>query len=187
MTWLFHKAQWGDLVVSVMPRSTGNRVIDSNTGIVLEAPYHRAIRACAVVNNGRMSNCDARAINKILSGRENDDSWKHAPCHTWTLPTYRVREAEINDVWREAIESLSKSISKYEAEARLEMTLGWCTDSVTCWECGLTIPGHFPTHVAAQARDFGWGMGENGLVTCPAHAIVKPFPSDEEIEAMERA
>lgn len=172
--WRFHTATWGDLVVSVMPRSLSGKVYDSNTGIVLEAPYHRAILAGVVVNDGRMVNCDDRALNKHILGT-GGGNWRRAT-HQWTIPTYRVPESDINDAWKEAVESLSKAIPRADAEARMEMTLGWCTDSMTCVECELQIPGHFPDHVMMQAHQFGWGIGEKDKPVCPAHKIVKPLP-----------
>lgn len=182
--WLFHKAQWGDLVVSVMPLSTSRGVIDSNTGLVLEAPYHRSMRAQLVVNNGRMPVCDARALNDLICPGEGGEAWaKHV--EVYTIPTYRVQPEEINDVWREAIEVLSKHMPRARAEANLEQTLGWCTDSVSCAVCMLTIPGHWVSHVVEQARAFGWGLDANDKAVCPAHEMVKPFPTLAEVEAAE--
>lgn len=169
--WRFHKATWGDLVVSVMPKSLSGRVYDSNTGVVLEAPYHRAILGQVVVNDGRMVNCDYRALDQLF-GKD----WQQACPVVRTVPTYRVTENDINDAWKEVIESLSKAIPRAEAEARLEMTLGWCTDAMGCFECELEIPGHFPDHVMMQARQFGWGIGEMNKPVCPAHKIIKPLP-----------
>ena len=72
--WTFHKVPWGDLVVSVMPKSVDGKVVDSNTGVVIEAPYHAGILACVVVNDGRKMDCDPAALNMHMTG-DRQKAW----------------------------------------------------------------------------------------------------------------
>lgn len=183
LQWRFHKAQWGDLTVLAMPRSVKGVVFDSNTGVVLKAPYHRALRAGIVVNDGRAVNCDEPALNNIITG-DKRRSWKtQIPLGSvYTVPTYRVPPEEINDIWLSAIEDLAKSMPREQAEAALEQTLGWCTDSISCDECGLCVPGHFPIHALQQARAFGWTVNGQDKPVCASHSnrACVPLPTDEE-------
>lgn len=182
--WCFHLAEWGDLTVSVMPRTVGNQVFDSNTGVVIKAPYHKTLRGGVVVNDGRAVNCDDAALSYTITGKRCGNWRGQIPLRqVYTVPNYRVPPEDINDAWRDALESLSRSTGREQAEAALEMTLGWCTDSISCSACGLCIPGHFVIGAVEQARAFGWGMSAGNQPVCPSHgSIVSPFPSNQELE-----
>lgn len=60
--WMFHKADWGDCEVTVMPR-----VIDSNTGVVV-GPSGHPLLGSVVTNDHCAPNCEPAALNSILYG-----------------------------------------------------------------------------------------------------------------------
>jgi hypothetical protein len=60
--WTFHKAQWGDIEVTVMPR-----VIDSNTGVVI-GPVGHTLLGSVVTNDHCAPNCEPSALYPILNG-----------------------------------------------------------------------------------------------------------------------
>lgn len=187
MSWRFHEEVWGPLTVTVLPRSirSGSRcvVTDSNTGIVTKAPDHKAIIAQVVVNDGKACNADEAAINYMVTG-DRSKSWKSIAGHAYVVPEYTVtKEDRADKHWVEMLER-ANAAERDRIDGNLESILGWCTDSVSCAECGLCLPGHFVPHVVEQAVRYGWGLRDDKKPVCPAHStIVYPFPSLAEIES----
>lgn len=60
--WTFHKTQWGDHEVLVLPR-----VMDSNTGVVT-GPEANPLLGSVVTNDHMAPNCDPSALQHILDG-----------------------------------------------------------------------------------------------------------------------
>jgi hypothetical protein len=60
--WTFHKDQWGEYEVTVLPR-----VIDSNTGVIVGPSGHPNIGS-VVTDDHCAPNCDPSALDAILYG-----------------------------------------------------------------------------------------------------------------------
>lgn len=184
--WVFHKETWGDLEVSVMPRSIDGKVVDSNTGVVVGAPYHGALRACVVVNDGSRLNCDPQALNYTLAGNPNID-WRGDP---YCLPRRRPVPEQRNEAWKMAVDAImqGRGLPREHAEWEADMLL-WCGDSVSCGACRLVIPGLGMLELLDQAREYKWRVILPFTHTswrCPAcaYANASEIPSDEELAAM---
>ena len=190
--WRFHKAEWGDLTVSVMPRVkrvAGTPVVeDSNTGVVIACPKHPSLLAGVVVNDGRRVDCDERALDNIHTG-----PWRQKGVgHAYTVPRPRDFPLEYHE---ESIAAMmqGKGYSRKHAEQLSDQILGWAPYSIACIGCGLKIGDRTPTGAADQARAFGWLWtdipNQPKRTYCPTcggrgQVNLRPFPSDEEIRAM---
>jgi hypothetical protein len=201
--WRFHKDQWGDLQVLVMPKSCKDGIVrDSNTGVVVEAPYHKSLLAHVVVKDGRRVDCDEPALNHMVTGNHSKP-WHEIPgYHAYAVPRYRVRPEERNAAWLQAIEAMitGQGMSREQASAECDQILGWGPDSISCTDCSVTIHGRGIYDVAAQAREYGWVFayddGQTPRPICPSCAEdyrstppafkIRPIPSDEELAQMER-
>jgi hypothetical protein len=167
-----------------MPRILRNRVTDSNTGVVIKAPFHSALCACVVVNDGSKVNCDERVLDHIVG--LDREPWRKMCPFVCTIPTYRMTDEEKRDlVYQQALAGMAAHIGETAAAAQLEMTLGWCTDSLDCAECGLMVPGHFAIGAFRAAKALKWGLNLAGMPVCPAHKPRLPLWTEEEFIAIE--
>lgn len=157
--WRFHKAQWEDLEVSVMPRSVNGTVIDSNTGVVFAAPHHQALLGEVVTNDGSAPNCDIEALNYTITGNHKT-AWRSTGLHPWCIPRRRMFKEEKNATYWQAVEWIveGQKVSQETAEATAERVLGWGPDSIQCGNCGLLIPGCGAKELIEQAREYKWKM-----------------------------
>ena len=186
--WRFHKVRWGDFEVSMMPKTgPGRTVTDSNTGIVLVAEFHPAMKACIVVNDGRKVGCDDAALNMHMMGNRFNP-W-YSKFHAYCLPRTRVPENGRNDAFWQAVEAIEKGrkVPRDYAIGEAEM-LFWCSCSISCTGCKLLIPGDSEQSVTDQARGYGWKMASQPYrpfcsVCAPPDA--QDFPTFEELQAIE--
>lgn len=189
--WVFHKETWGgDFEVSVMPRSIDGRVEDSNTGVVLKAPLHGALKACVIVKDGRRPNCDEAALNYTLTGDRNK-YWADRD-HPWCMPRRRVSsEDRERAAYQMAVTAMmeGQGYERQQAEGIADRVLGWGPDSMPCFGCHLVIPGVGAMEIVAQAREYGWKVrlplthDSWRCATC-AKASDSPIPTDDEMLAL---
>jgi hypothetical protein len=200
--WQFHAVEWGDLTVSVMPKSHPDGIVrDSNTGVVMKAPFHQSLRGHIVVSNGRRPDCDDRALNQVIHGDPARHWRNRSPEHSdrrtvYAIPKHRPPE-ERNEAWQMAVDAMVKgqNMSREYAEAMADQILGWAPYSLQCTDCQLEIPGISEQDVAAQAREYGWVFayddGQTPRPICPTCAEdykstppafkIRPIPSDDEL------
>lgn len=190
--WVFHAAQWGDLEVSVMPRSIDGRVEDSNTGVVLKAPFHGTLKACVVVNDGSRPNCDEEALNYTLTGSKVK-CWMDIPgIHPWCIPHRKVTEQEREDEgYQMAVSAImeGRGLPREQAQAEADQVLGWCPDSIQCGICHLLIPGLGAKELVTLARSYGWRVIlplqlDSWRCRACAYANSVEIPSDAEMAAI---
>ena len=186
--WRFHKVQWGDFEVSVMPKTgPDGKVTDSNTGVVLIAPFHPAMKACIVVKDGRKVDCDNAALNMHMMGHRLRP-W-YLKFHAYCLPRTRVPENGRNDAFWEAVKWIEtgRKVPRDYAIGEAERMF-WCSCSLSCSGCKLLIPGDSEQMVTDQAREYGWKLALEPYrpfcaVCAPPEA--KDFPTYEELQAIE--
>lgn len=155
--WVFHNAQWADLEVLVMPRTLDGKVVDSNTGVVVKAPFHKFLLAQVVVNDGSRPNCDLQAVNLIITGDRNAD-WRTKGYEPYCIPRRRISEEEKNSAYRMAVAAIveGRKLSQDQAEAEADRVLGWGPDSIHCRGCHLNILGVGARELVTQAKEYGW-------------------------------
>lgn len=181
--WVFHKDTWGDFEVSVMPRSVDGRVEDSNTGVVLKAPFHGALKSSVIVKDGRRPNCDEAALNYTLTGDRNK-YWADRD-HPWCIPRRRGVPPEDRE---DAVQAMmqGKGYERKYAEDLADQVLGWCPNSISCAGCQLLIPGLGAKEIVAQAREYGWKVRmpiTHDSWRCPAcsRPSDSSIPTDDEM------
>ena len=191
--WRFHLAQWADLEVSVMPRTVDGEVFDSNTGVVVHAPHHGALRGCIVVSNASRPNCDEEALNYTITGSRNK-YWADVPgIQPYCIPHRIVTPAEReNEGYKMAVEAMmqGRGLTREAAEATADKVLGWCPDSIQCGACSLLIPGLGDEKLVHLARQYGWKLNVPIMAQdswrCPAcgRHDTPEIPSDDAFAAM---
>lgn len=188
--WVFHKETWGDLEVSVMPRSIDFKVVDSNTGVVVTAPFHGALRACVVVNDGSRPNCDEAALNYTLTGDRNK-YWADATDNPYCIPRRKMDPKDRDEGYQMAVTAMmeGQGYTREFAEWQADRVLGWCPDSLSCGICKLLIPGLGARELITLAREYKWRVIlplVHDSWRCPAcaHANAMEIPADEELAVM---
>lgn len=159
--WVFHKAQWGDLEVVVLPKTVNVResAVDSNTGVVVGAPFHAYLRAAVVVNDGSRPDCDVEALNYMIWNDRNK-SWRSTGIHAWCIPRRRMEESGKKEVYRMSVDAImqGRGLTKEQAEAEADMVLGWSPDSIHCGSCNLQLCGLGAKELTDQAREYAWTL-----------------------------
>jgi hypothetical protein len=183
--WRFHEAQWGDLRVMVLPKSdmVTMAVSDSNTGLVMSAPYHGTLLAHIVVNNGSKPDCDEPALNQCVTG-DRKKSWKQASPGfeiVHCLPRRRMEEKDRNEFYWSCVDSIreGQKVTQEQAVNLADEVLGWSPDTISCSVCGLTIHGLGGKELIDQAREYGWSLlmpFKQGSWRCPADSFFPPTP-----------
>lgn len=166
-SWSFHKEQWGDLVVSVMPLTTSAGCIDSNVGLVVEAPFHESLISQLVVKDGRRPQCDRAVANWHVTG-DRSKKWQDVQKEVYAVPKLKMKESDKNDAYRHCVKIAGKGTA--------EQVLGWGCYSVGCEHCQVHVASNSPEGCLQELRTYGWGIDAAGKFVCPAHAIYGPLP-----------